>query len=585
MVIVKKGFALFLACAMLFMSSLSAWASPMYKANIVQESICLPKVKAYVNLSDANDVVETAMKLSKDNVTAKLGNNELQVLSFDRQYESGMGISYYYLLDTSTSVGAKQFAAVKEAIKEQIKRTGKRDKIVAVTFASAIDVVLDGTKTAEQAVEIIDSQMQTRGGTRLFDALTKITELIESNEDQQERRPVVFIATDGADKIVGGTTENEAVEKLVSSAVTIYALGYNSGTKEQLGNLGEIARATNGKIAIIDKNTVGQSLNTFSEEIRNTFVLQATADSNIIEKTVLPLTIQITADGTKYSASKDVTVRDWEKDTEKPEVTKVEVTGDTELIAYFSEKVDGADKKEAYEIFGENASPTVISAQYDSGNNSVKLTLDQKLYSGDYSLVVSGITDHSNEKNTLKVSEVPFSSEIPKDFSFYFHKFGFLVLGLFAAVLIAVLAVAAVKARKKKEAEREKNGLVLQRNSSEIVGTAFGEKKEYLPAIDSAEVEITVIDSHKIERYVHATISGAYIIGRDFKTCDLAVEDKRLSRQHFALAYEEKTLRINDLGSTNGTVINGIPLLQERVLVDSDVIEAGNTKFRIRIVE
>ena len=72
-------------------------------------------------------------------------------------------------------------------------------------------------------------------------------------------------------------------------------------------------------------------------------------------------------------------------------------------------------------------------------------------------------------------------------------------------------------------------------------------------------------------------------VGRT-QRADLAVEhDGQLSSMHFILESDETRCTIEDLGSTNGTLLNGSPLAAKATLNDGDEILAGETRFRVRI--
>src|SRR5690349_18687889 len=73
-------------------------------------------------------------------------------------------------------------------------------------------------------------------------------------------------------------------------------------------------------------------------------------------------------------------------------------------------------------------------------------------------------------------------------------------------------------------------------------------------------------------------VDGELSIGRD-KLNTLAVEDDRvLSRRHCAIQEIEGAFSLRDLGSSNGTYVNGLPVTA-RVLNDGDQITAGQSSF------
>jgi hypothetical protein len=75
-------------------------------------------------------------------------------------------------------------------------------------------------------------------------------------------------------------------------------------------------------------------------------------------------------------------------------------------------------------------------------------------------------------------------------------------------------------------------------------------------------------------RVASREIDGELVIGRD-ATCDLRFPDPRLSRRHCRLTLLNGVVWIADLGSANGTTVNGRPLSVPEVLVDGDLVGAG----------
>jgi adenylate cyclase len=69
------------------------------------------------------------------------------------------------------------------------------------------------------------------------------------------------------------------------------------------------------------------------------------------------------------------------------------------------------------------------------------------------------------------------------------------------------------------------------------------------------------------------------IVGRA-PTCDLPVFDPTISRRHAELVAEGDSLRLRDLGSSNGTFINGAKVDQATVAID-DLVAFGKVPFRL----
>ncbi|MFH1829683.1 MAG: GGDEF domain-containing protein [Pseudomonadota bacterium] len=73
------------------------------------------------------------------------------------------------------------------------------------------------------------------------------------------------------------------------------------------------------------------------------------------------------------------------------------------------------------------------------------------------------------------------------------------------------------------------------------------------------------------------------IIGRD-KECDIAISDSKVSRQHLKISFEAGQVVIEDLGSTNGTFVNGERVIKSIVLKNGDQIHiSSDTLFNFAL--
>jgi type III secretion system YscD/HrpQ family protein len=74
----------------------------------------------------------------------------------------------------------------------------------------------------------------------------------------------------------------------------------------------------------------------------------------------------------------------------------------------------------------------------------------------------------------------------------------------------------------------------------------------------------------------------AYILGKDPQVCDILFQDLSVSRSHAQLRVDDQgTIEIEDLGSKNGTSVNGSPITQKQTLSSQDLIALGTTIFLI----
>lgn len=74
---------------------------------------------------------------------------------------------------------------------------------------------------------------------------------------------------------------------------------------------------------------------------------------------------------------------------------------------------------------------------------------------------------------------------------------------------------------------------------------------------------------------------GSLTVGR-LAGCDIQINDKRVSREHAKVWFDpiQRRYFIADLGSANGTTINGVRLKGEEMLSDGDQIRLGGVLVR-----
>jgi hypothetical protein len=96
------------------------------------------------------------------------------------------------------------------------------------------------------------------------------------------------------------------------------------------------------------------------------------------------------------------------------------------------------------------------------------------------------------------------------------------------------------------------------------------------------------------DQHITVSVPDSVIIGRKSKVADdpepnvmlnmFGAEDKGVSRQHIRIMRKQDLLYVTDLGSSNGTFLNGRALLRNcpRVLRNSDELQLGLLKLKVR---
>jgi pSer/pThr/pTyr-binding forkhead associated (FHA) protein len=75
---------------------------------------------------------------------------------------------------------------------------------------------------------------------------------------------------------------------------------------------------------------------------------------------------------------------------------------------------------------------------------------------------------------------------------------------------------------------------------------------------------------------------GAYVFGRGSE-CHIRPNSDWVSRQHCQLLVTADSVSIRDLGSRNGTLVNGERVMGHRGLADGDRLQIGPLVFEVRL--
>jgi pSer/pThr/pTyr-binding forkhead associated (FHA) protein len=96
------------------------------------------------------------------------------------------------------------------------------------------------------------------------------------------------------------------------------------------------------------------------------------------------------------------------------------------------------------------------------------------------------------------------------------------------------------------------------------------------PAPSHGSLKITRCPDGRAVGRVEPLRGAVLKLGRDV-ACPIALNDPDVSRTHAVLALSEDGLRIADLQSTNGTMVNGVRIAGEVLLKTGDTILVGAT--------
>lgn len=168
------------------------------------------------------------------------------------------------------------------------------------------------------------------------------------------------------------------------------------------------------------------------------------------------------------------------------------------------------------------------------------------------------------EEETLESAEAERNQDIKKNPASSY------IAGIAAIFVIAgsVAGIVLWNLRKKKQPESEKqpelSQPVLQKQAEKACGTLI------LNGVGQPE-----------QKAIRFELRDKCLVGRSKGKCDIAIDNGKISSVHCCFLFQEGNLYVRDEGSTNGTLLNGVPVFEKTRVQQDDVLEIGAEKYRI----
>lgn len=112
--------------------------------------------------------------------------------------------------------------------------------------------------------------------------------------------------------------------------------------------------------------------------------------------------------------------------------------------------------------------------------------------------------------------------------------------------------------------------------------TGFHAAPAFADAPRSADAWLVAERGGGLERDSRFDLIGGLSIGRS-KEADVQIEDRYASSLHARVFSREGRFYVEDMNSTNGTLLNGASLQGEAELIDGDTVQIGDTIFRLEV--
>ncbi len=579
--------------------------------------------QVYVNLPE---VTVYGSGWPAEELQAFLGQEQLSYIERTTFAQTGEPIYYYILLDVSNSMPNAYFQAVKQSIVNFESLLNEQDRMALYTFGETVELRLAEEHTPEDTAAVMESVTNTDNRTLMFEAIRAASDRAGQLGPEVCKRKVILVISDGEDFNIGNTGVNEAQDCLRKSGIPAYAFALKDTARENINSFGEFARTSGGTLTVFDVEQAGVLLDSFPGMMAGSDVLEWQSGNNLETNRLETFSVRTAAN---QGASREVMVSRHIKDEEAPELTLVEQLEDAQIAVEFSEQVEGAENSSNYVITrrdldkkkkdkdkdkdkdkededeeeeteageteeetreeetekededeeedGESEIITVLSVSADKEiANRMVLSFADDLKPGRYTVSCVGITDVSMEKNPVEnairfeVDQLPLMTRIGNWIKNWYW------IGLILAV-VALIVVIVQGVRKVKQGR----------------GVVYVDGKPVMASDVEIHKHIAIQEQEGKAFYLRISVKGnrpeemtlhmneSFIVGRA-QMCNLYFDDKRMSRQHFALEWDGQNMYITDLETTNGTFINKVQIHGRRRLEQNDVISAGSVEFTIR---
>ncbi|MTW20566.1 VWA domain-containing protein [Allochromatium palmeri] len=492
------------------------------------------EITAYIAVRDESGAPLT--ELDPTRLQATIGAHTATVDEAAPFAATGEGVLTLLLVDVSRSLDAARFARLRQALRTWIDALGEHDQAALITFGAQVQTRVPPTADRAALNAAIDQLAPTDDRTALHQALATALTLGRQRAEGLPRRRAILILSDGLDDAPGGMSADEVLARLDEGSVPILAIGFGQ-TRDRaqreagLANLGRLARRTGG--FLIDAtagNDPGAAYAAMRERLHAVTRISLQCADCI-------------ADGRRQRLRIGLT-------------TPAGLTLD-----------DGMDVR-LYPVSAPEPEPTTPPAEISEPDTEI-------------------VPDTPPEPPTAPV-ETP--ADIPLDGLARWWPYA-----TAAGLTLALLLVLLWRARAKSRAAQRLDPTSAAEPSPEPLSALVLDpppipKSPAKPQPPSGPaIQVAFMNGPRRGQSVRLVLSPAALFGRapgGAAGTSLAIpEDDEVSARHARVSLSGRTLILEDLGSTNGSWLNGVPLSAPHPVREGDVLRFGQTELRLTGVQ
>lgn len=494
------------------------------------------EIQIYINQNK-----ETSFKPSVSESSLMIGKNTLEIREIRTFSDTDEAVTYFCLVDISGSMTSDGIVQTQEILKQFVDGKGKEDNFCIMTMGN--DVQSSGFLSEKEALSEAIEGIARIGteDTNLYYSITEALNVLKTDNAVHKKR-CLLVFSDGEDDQKKGITEKEAEDAVKNSHIPIFTIALEGANlKDAEGSakiLGSFARNSAGGehyAPILDEGCEYEDI-----------------CENITKRLQTSLIVSTGLEDVK------------------------EIGDDTVYIGVTLS--DGSEKaSDGITVPAGNILEAIEKAQESA---EIKVTVINE-----------------NAREPSEGSEPSEPAEEPASYG----RGKYIVIGIAFFALVLILAVILLMRRRESNKEEIDDGAYNENdyaeNSSQT--SSYGTRKTVAteePEAVFAAGTTSGSSVHKGRDKIHITLfqvgpgeMGRYrlsikdvaVIGRN-KSCQLSfADDTALSGKHCSLLYRNGSVFVKDEGSTNGTFVNGVPVVGEYKVEQDDILLIGSSEYRI----
>lgn len=546
----KKIKRILIACAVLLMASINAYAAG---TGIFLETCILDGSALQLVCSELDT------EIREDSFYLTLDGMQMSLTAVSTVGNENIPVTVYCLVDVSGSMKKDQMEQAKEVLYAVCEGLDETDNIVISKLGNQTDT--SGFMSDKEQIKTAIEQLEAgNDDTNLYAGIQESVGILNTDMQVNPKR-CLLILSDGDDDQKSGITREEAERAVKEARLSVYTVATipaNPGTKsiesaKVLGSFARVSAAGVHYVPSVDGISGTDAGRDIAGHIDRGILLRAELPASVSDRDKLELCMTYTgADNSRWEDTVVLYARD--------------LYGAREQESAAAENTETADARGTDE--------SAVESQEDEG------VQQESIGEG-----VQGVTDtQESTDESWDGTQGDGSSDIWSYIQSE-NRWVWIASGAAALLLVVTGIVVIVRVRKKRASTP---------SASVLPPSALpSSPRPDLPATEplrpqnrkkTQSLSLSAIGYMGIVHRIELPENEEVTIGRN-KKADIILDanDKKLSGAHCAMKWENGKIYIWDLGSMNGTYVNGVPIRQlGRVAVhEGETVTLGSYEYRI----